>query len=179
MKRIMIIGSGGAGKSTLARQLGEILQLPVYHLDLYYWKPGWNPTPNDEWGLFQENLVNEERWIIDGNYGRTFDIRMKRAHVIILLDLSRWITVYRVIKRRIMYHGKTRPDLNEDCPESLDFEFIKWVWNFRKTRIPGIIQKLNIYKDKKIIILKSPKEARVFLDQVKTLGWGYFSYKIN
>ena len=161
----MIIGSGGAGKSTLARQLGEALQLPVHHLDAYYWRPGWDPTPNEEWELFQENLVREESWIIDGNYGRTLDIRMKRADVIILLDFSRWITVYRVIKRRIMYHGKTRPDLNEDCPESLDFEFIKWVWNFRKTRIPGIIQKLRKYNDKKIIILKSPKEVRTFVDR--------------
>lgn len=174
MKRIMIIGSGGAGKSTLARQLGEALQLPVHHLDAYYWKPGWTPTPNEEWDLFQENLVQEERWIIDGNYGRTLDIRMKRADVIILLDFSRWITVYRVIKRRIMYHGKTRPDLNEECPESLDFEFIKWVWNFRKTRIPGIIGKLRKYSDKKIIVLKSPKEVRFLLDQVGTLDVSCF-----
>ncbi|OUS76099.1 AAA family ATPase [Paenibacillus sp. MY03] len=174
MKRIMIIGSGGAGKSTLARQLGELLQLPVHHLDAYYWKAGWNPTPNEQWDSFQEKLVLEEYWIIDGNYGRSLDIRIKQADVIILLDFSRLITIYRVIKRRIMYHGKTRPDLNEDCPESLDFEFIKWVWNFRKTRIPSIIQKLRDYSHKHIIVLKSPKEVKIFLAQVKTLGAGIF-----
>ncbi|MCC3374254.1 DNA topology modulation protein [Cohnella sp. REN36] len=174
MKRIMIIGSGGAGKSTLARQLGEALRLPVHHLDAYFWKPGWNPTPNEEWDSFQENLVQEENWIIDGNYGRTLDIRMKQADVIILLDFSRWVTVYRVIKRRIMYHGKTRPDLNEECPESLDFEFIKWVWNFRKTRIPAIIEKLRKYSDKNVMILKSPREAQHLLDRVRALGVEYF-----
>ncbi|MCI3918977.1 DNA topology modulation protein [Paenibacillus sp. TRM 82003] len=175
MKRIMIIGSGGAGKSTLASQLADILDIPVHHLDAYYWKPGWTPSPNDEWDQFQETLVQEESWIIDGNYGRTHDIRMRRADVIILLDFSKCVTVYRVLKRRIIYHGKTRPDLNENCPESLDFEFIKWVWNFKKTRIPGIMEKLKEYQDKKIIILKSPKNVRQLLEKVKTMGEGYFS----
>jgi len=174
MKRIMIIGSGGAGKSTFARQLGEILNLPVHHLDAYYWKPGWVPTPNNEWDNFQESLVQEKSWIIDGNYGRTHDIRMKQADVIILLDFSRWITVYRVIKRRIMYHGKTRPDLNENCPESFDLEFIKWVWSFKKTRIPGIMEKLMEYQNKKIMVLKSPKQVRRLLDKVREIGESYF-----
>jgi adenylate kinase family enzyme len=174
MKRIMIIGSGGAGKSTLSRQLGDILNVPVYHLDAYFWKPGWVPTPYDEWDDFQQKLVLEESWIIDGNYGRTFDIRMKQADVIILLDFSRWITTYRVIKRRIIYHGKTRPDLNEACPESLDFEFIKWVWNFKKTKISGIMEKLTEYQDKKIIVLKSQKHVEKLIQKIKTIGVSYF-----
>lgn len=170
MKRVMIIGSGGAGKSTFARRLGEELNLPVYHLDAYYWKPGWIPASNEEWDAFQQSLVQKEAWIIDGNYGRTFDIRMKRADVIILLDFSRWVTLYRVIKRRIMYHGKTRPDLHKDCPERLDLEFIKWVWSFRRIKIPGIMEKLREHKDKKIIILKSPNEAKKLLDGLKIRG---------
>lgn len=174
MKRMMIIGCGGSGKSTLARQLGQILQLPVRHLDYYYWKPGWVPTPAEEWDPFQEKLVQEEQWIIDGNYNRTLDIRMRRADVIILLDYSRWLTVYRVIKRRIMYHGKTRPDLNEQCPESLDLEFVKWAWNFKKTRIPGILEKFKTYPDKKIIILKAPKEAKQLLEQAQAKGMKCF-----
>lgn len=167
MKRIMIIGSGGAGKSTLAKQLGEEFDLPVYHLDAYYWKPGWKPTSAEEWSSFQETLVQKESWIIDGNYGKTLDARLERAEVIILLDFSRWITVYRVLKRRIMYHGKTRPDLNKDCPESLDLEFMKWIWTFRKTRIPGIMEKLRKHEEKKIIILKSPREVRKIVGLIK------------
>jgi len=174
MKRIMIIGSGGSGKSTLANQLGRILEIPIHHLDFYFWKPGWIPTSDDEWDKFQENLIQKESWIIDGNYGRTLDIRMKRAEVIILLDFSRWITVYRVIKRRIKYHGKTRPDLNENCPESLNFEFIKWIWNFRKKKIPGIMEMIKKYQVRKIIILKSPKQLKQLLGKVKTMGEGYF-----
>ncbi|MBU5672081.1 DNA topology modulation protein [Paenibacillus brevis] len=169
MSRIMIIGSGGAGKSTLARQLGEILEWPVYHLDTYYWQPGWVPTPNEEWDLFLEELVQEEKWIMDGNYGRTLDIRLKQANIIILLDFSKWITVYRVLKRRVMYQGKSRPDMNAGCPESLDLDFVKWVWNFRKTKLPGIMEKIQQYEDKKVIILKSPKEVGRFLTQAGEL----------
>lgn len=174
MNRMMIIGCAGSGKSTLAKQLGQILQLPVCHLDYYYWKPGWVPTPPEEWDSFQETLVQEEQWIIDGNYNRTLEIRMRRADVIILLDYSRWITVYRVLKRRVMYHGKTRPDLNEQCPESLDWEFMQWIWTFKKTKVPQILEKLNMYSDKKIIILKAPKETKEFLEQVKAKGMGSF-----
>lgn len=167
MTKIAIIGSAGAGKSTLSRQLGDILECPVYHLDTYYWKPGWIPTPNEEWDSFMGNLVKEERWIMDGNYGRTLDIRLKQADTIILLDLPKWITIYRVLKRRIMYHGKIRPDMNPGCPESLDFEFIKWVWNFRRKNLPGIMAKIQQYEDKQVIILKSRKAVGSFLAQAE------------
>ncbi|MDF2939020.1 MAG: topology modulation protein [Paenibacillaceae bacterium] len=167
MQRIILIGSGGSGKSTLAQQLEKELSLPLYHLDAYYWKPGWTQTPNEEWDAFLEELVQKEAWILDGNYSRTLEIRMKRADTIILLDYSRWITVYRVIKRRIMYRGKTRPDLNKDCPESLDLQFLKWVWSFRKTRIPGIMKQLAKHPNKNLVILKSPKETKQFLQRIK------------
>jgi adenylate kinase family enzyme len=168
MKKIVIIGSGGSGKSTFSRKLGEVTQLPVYHLDALYWKPGWIPTPNDEWDHLQKELIKKNEWIIDGNYGRTLDIRMSEADTIIFFDLSRWVTTYRIIKRRVMYHGRTRPDLTEGCPERLDFKFIKWVWNFRRDKRPGIIEKLKRHsKNKQIIIFKSTSDARLIMDQIK------------
>ncbi|MFC3746117.1 DNA topology modulation protein [Paenibacillus sp. GCM10012306] len=171
--KIMIIGSNGSGKSTFSRELGEILQLPVYHLDLYFWKPGWVQTPNEEWVDLIKGLVEREEWIIDGYYGRTLDIRMQAADVIVLFDLSPWITTYRVIKRRIQYHGKSRPDLNEACPESIDWEFIKYGWNFRKERLPGIMDKLQNYSDQtQIIIIKTPKEAVQVLNEFRSKGRG-------
>ncbi|OBZ18531.1 AAA family ATPase [Bacillus sp. FJAT-27264] len=166
--KIMIIGSNGSGKSTFSRELGEILQLPVYHLDLYFWKPGWIQIPNEEWVDLIKDLVEREEWIIDGYYGRTLDIRMQAADVIVLFDLSPWITTYRVIKRRIQYHGKSRPDLNEECPESIDWQFIKYGWNFRRDRLPGIMDKLRNYSDQtRIIIIKTPKEAVRVLNEFK------------
>ncbi|MFF2014604.1 DNA topology modulation protein [Paenibacillus sp. NPDC058177] len=171
--KIMIIGSNGSGKSTFSRELGEILQLPVYHLDLYFWKPGWVQIPNEEWVDLIKGLVEREEWIIDGYYGRTLDIRMQAADVIVLFDLSPWITTYRVIKRRIQYHGKSRPDLNEECPESIDWQFIKYGWNFRRDRLPGIMNKLQNYSDQtRIIIIKTPKEAVKVLDEFRSKGRG-------
>lgn len=165
--KIMIIGSVGSGKSTFARKLGEILHLPVYHLDFYFWKPGWIETPRNEWEEFHNQLVAKERWIIDGHYGRTLDIRMQAADVIILFDLSPLITTYRVIKRRLQYHGKTRPDLNEGCPESIDWQFIMYGWNFRRDKRPGIMEKLKQHsKDKQIILIRTPKEAKLLLRDI-------------
>ena len=165
MKKIILIGSGGAGKSTLAKRLGEILNISVYHLDQYFWKPGWVPTPNDEWDKFLEELVRKEQWIIDGNFGRTLDIRLKEADTVIFLDMPRYITIYRIIKRRIMYHRKTRPDMNEGCNEKLDLEFIQWVWNFNRDKRADILKKIKIFSsnNKEIIILKRPAEVKKFL----------------
>lgn len=143
------------------------MKLPVYHLDALYWRPGWIPTPKDEWDLLQQELIRRDEWIIDGNYGRTLDIRMSEADMIIFFDLSRWITTYRIMKRRIMYHGRSRPDLKEGCPERLDFKFVKWVWNFNRDSRPGIIEKLNKYAhNKKIIVLRTSSEVNAFMDDI-------------
>ncbi|WP_306795338.1 AAA family ATPase [Cohnella sp. GbtcB17] len=101
MNRILIIGSAGSGKSTLSQRISEELKLPVIHLDKYYWKPNWVPTPNEEWDNFVIEATNQEQWIMDGNYTRTLDLRLKRADTVIFLDLSRWLCLYRIIKRRI------------------------------------------------------------------------------
>ncbi|MGZ9583716.1 DNA topology modulation protein [Paenibacillus marinisediminis] len=168
MKKVMIIGPGGSGKSTFARRLGEITHLPVHHLDAYNWKPGWIPMPKDEWDAFQKRLVEEDEWIIDGNYGRTLDIRMARADTIIFFDLPRYISVFRACKRRIQYHGKTRPDLNEGCPERLSFEFIKWIWNYKKEKRPEILNKLEPYSDtKNVIIFRTLKDVNLFLENIQ------------
>ena len=101
MKKIILIGSGGSGKSTLASQLGEKLKIKVYHLDALFWKPNWVGVPKDEQRKVQNDLVKEEKWIIDGNYGGTMDIRINAADTIIFLDFPRIICVFRAFKRII------------------------------------------------------------------------------
>ena len=125
MKRIILIGSGGSGKSTLARQLGDKLKLNVYHLDALFWKPNWVGVPKNEQIEVQNELVEKEEWIIDGNYGGTIDIRLKSADTIIFLDVHRTICVYRAFKRMLQYRNKTRPDMGAGCKERLDFGFLK------------------------------------------------------
>src|SRR5690242_17455985 len=95
MKKIILIGSGGSGKSTLARQLGNKLNIKVHHLDALFWKPNWEGVPREEQIAVQNNLIKDEKWIIDGNYGGTMDIRLNAADTIIFLDIHRTICIYR------------------------------------------------------------------------------------
>jgi adenylate kinase family enzyme len=76
MKRVLVIGCGGAGKSTFAARLGTKVGLPVVHLDALYWRPGWQKTPEAEWQEVVEGLVRREAWVMDGNYGGTMDLRV-------------------------------------------------------------------------------------------------------
>ncbi|AST91271.1 topology modulation protein [Sutcliffiella cohnii] len=168
MKKIIIIGSGGAGKSTLAKHLGEKLGIKVFHLDALLWKPNWVGVPREEQIQVQNELVKNEQWIIDGNYGATMDIRLQAADTIILLDYHRTICVYRAFKRMVKYRKKTRPDMGEGCEERIDFSFIKWIWNYPKTKRPEVINKLKqLSKEKNVIVLKTPRETRKFLQTLK------------
>ncbi len=171
MERIALIGSGGSGKSTLARQLGEILKIDVYHLDSFFWKPNWVSISREELASIQMDLVKKEKWIIDGHFSGTMDIRLKAADTIIFLDFPRTICVYRVFKRMVKYRNQTRPDMGEGCEEKLDIEFLKWLWEFPKTKRPGILKKLEqLPKTKNFIILKSPREVKRFLEKIDDLS---------
>jgi adenylate kinase family enzyme len=168
MKKVVLIGSGGSGKSTVARRLGKKLNINVYHLDVLFWKPNWVGVPKEEQRTVQSDLVKGEEWIIDGNYGGTMEIRLNAADTIIFLDIHRAICIYRALKRMIQYRNKTRPDMGEGCEERFDFQFFKWIWEYPKTKRPEILKKLEqLSNDKQVIILKSPKEVHQFLKKVQ------------
>ncbi len=167
MNKIVLIGSGGSGKSTLAKKIGEKLNIEVWHLDSLLWKPNWTPTTKEEQKEVQIELVNKEKWVIDGNYNSTLDIRLAAADSVIFLDISRVICVYRVFKRMIKYRNNTRPDMKEGCNEKLDFKFLRWVWDYPKTKKPNVLAKLErLSEEKNIIVLTSPKEVENFLDSI-------------
>jgi adenylate kinase family enzyme len=165
MNRVLVLGSPGSGKSTLSQKLNRILNLPVIHLDKYFWKPNWVSTPNEEWDQIVVEFTNKDQWIIDGNYSRTIDNRINRADLIVFLDMPVLLCIYRVIKRRIIYHKKTRPDLNEECPEKLDWDFFKWVWNYRKRSRMRTITKLEQAQKegRQVIILKTRRQVNEFI----------------
>lgn len=173
LNRIMIMGCSGSGKSILSTRLSEILSLPVIHLDKHYWRPDWVSTPDEDWHKIVQELTMEDKWIIDGNYSGTMDIRVKRADLIIYLDMPRWLCLYRVIKRRIMYNKKTRPDMHEGCPEKIDLEFLQWVWNFRSKNRKNIIEKLEqVKKEKEIIIVNRPKQVDAIISTLERNNHG-------
>lgn len=161
MNKIVIIGSGGSGKSTLSMLLGKKLSLPVYHLDSLYWRPGWQRMETTQWETLQKELCNKTHWIIDGNYQSTLDIRIEACDTIIFLDVNRFKCIYRAIKRTLT--NENRPDMGKGCNERIDLAFIKFLWNYPKKSRPIIIDKLNtVAKDKDIIIARSAKQALLF-----------------
>ncbi|PEQ04441.1 DNA topology modulation protein [Bacillus toyonensis] len=164
MKKIILIGSGGSGKSTLAKQLGNKLNIKVHHLDALFWKANWEGVPREEQRKVQKNLIKEEKWIIDGNYGGTMDLRLNAADTIIFLDIHRTICVYRAFKRIVQYRNKIRPDMGAGCEERLDLQFFKWIWEYPNKKKPAILKRLDqLSKGKEVIILKSPNEVKRFL----------------
>jgi len=168
MHRVSIIGSGGAGKSTLARQLGEITGLPVIHLDRLFWKPGWTETPKDVWRHTIEDLVKGDEWIIDGNFGGTMEIRLAASDTVVFLDFPRVLCTFRAIKRAVNFRNRTRPDMGPGCNEKFDLEFLRWVWQFPKLTAPRIEKRLsNLGSRVRVVRLRSPKEVGRFLREVR------------
>ena len=164
MRRILIIGPGGAGKSTLARKMGARLGLEVFHLDRLYWRPGWVETPKDEWLKLVEGLTARDSWIIDGNYSGTLDLRLARCDTVIFLDLPRPVCLWRVLKRRLAYRAVARPDMAEGCPEELRLKFALWVWDYQRRSRPKVLARLAAPGDgKQIIRLRSRREVERFL----------------
>lgn len=167
MRKVLVIGPGGAGKSTLASQLGELLNIEVLHLDKLYWHPGWIETPKDEWLVTVEELVRRDSWVMDGNYSGTLDVRYKACDTIIFLDISRTICLWRVLKRAIMYRRNSRPDMADGCPERLTLEFILWIWNYPRRTRPKIVRMLESHPaEKKIVWLRSQSDVETFLSRL-------------
>jgi adenylate kinase family enzyme len=164
MRKIVVIGSGGSGKSTFARRLGASLELEVIHLDSIYWSAGWVEMPKPEWRKTVEELLKGNAWIMDGNYSGTLETRLEACDTVIFLDLSRVVCIWRLLKRAVLYRNERRPDMAAGCPERLNWEFIKWVWEYRTRSRPKIVKLLEA-TSKQVIWLRSPEEVERFLDK--------------
>ena len=167
MERILIIGCGGAGKSTLARQLGEKTGLPVVHLDQLFWHPGWVESTKDEIDTKILEELGKPRWIMDGNYNRTLPLRLEKCDTVIYLDFSRFACLFGVLKRVLTTYGTVRPDMAEGCPERFDLDFLKWVWNFNKSKREKYYRLLNEAEDIEKIVLKNRRMVKRFLKSLE------------
>lgn len=164
MRRVLVIGSGGAGKSTLAAHLGGRLGLPVVHLDALYWRPGWVPAPAPAWHETVARLVAQDAWVLDGNYGGTLDLRLAACDAVVFLDLPRLVCLAGVLRRRVRFAGRPRPDAAPGCPEQLTWEFVRWVWEYPRTRRPGILRRLAaLPPDRRVVRLRSRAAVGRFL----------------
>lgn len=166
-KRIVIIGNGGAGKSTFARQLAAITDLPVIHLDRHFWRPGWERTPTDEWNAMVQKLAAGHEWIIDGNYTHSLPLRIRRCDAIVFFDFPRLSCLSGVIRRRFSGRSEPRPDAAPGCPERLDLGFLKWVWSYNDKQRPGVLAAIRAAPlDVESITLHDRAEVRMLLRDV-------------
>lgn len=165
--KIAILGNCGSGKTTLGVELSNILKLPLYHLDQYYYKPNWEKAPSKEYQEVHNKLCNEPKWIIDGTGASTLAYRLQKADCIIFLDIPRSICLLRVLKRLIFNWGRVRFSSAPGCKERFNLDFFRWVWNFdkRKASFFEVIEKL---EDKKVYIIKSAQEKEKLLKQFES-----------
>lgn len=163
MKRILVIGCPGSGKTRLAKLLGEKQDLPVVHLDQLWWTGEWENVTREEFDRKLEKVLAGEQWIIDGNFSRTMPQRLQRCDTIIYLDYSRWQCLAGMTQRVLCNYGKHRPDMGGHCPERFDPEFIRFIWNFNKNNRNMIYTWIAQAKHAKTVVLKNRKEARDFL----------------
>jgi len=162
MQRILVIGSPGAGKSTLATELARRTGLPLIHLDREQWRSGWVETPKDEWHRKVVELAARDRWIMDGNYGGTLAQRLERADTVVDLEFPAWRCVWRILKRVTQSRGRVRPDMAEGCPEQFNLGFLVYAATFPFSARKRTLAKLERFGGR-LIRLRSPAEVRRFL----------------
>lgn len=158
-RRVAVIGSGGAGKSTLARRLAEELELPVVHLDSLFWGPDWAEMPQEEWRSRQEAIARSTSWIIDGTHAPTLDVRLRAADAVVMLDLNRVLCTWRIVKRRFVYRHKGRADRAPNCREHLDWKFVRWVWTYPTRGRPVALAAIARYAPKADVVRVTSRRA--------------------
>lgn len=168
-RRVVVTGMAGAGKSTFSRALSAATGLPVVHLDVHFWKPGWKEPSEDEWRETQRELLRGDQWIVDGNYHATLDLRLERADTVVFLDTPWWVCSGRALLRGV----RKRPadfQLPDGCHEStlrrLREEWsLAWrIWRVRRSERElelGILSRQGDHVA--MYVLRSKRAARDFL----------------
>lgn len=164
----MIIGQPGAGKSTMARAIGEIAHLPVFHMDHVNWMPGWRARDADAKAAMVAEIHALDRWVFEGGHSRSWPDRLARADTLIWLDLPVATRAARILRRWVDNRGRTRADLPDDCPERLDPEFLRYVW---ATRRSGWARAADLYArarpGQRTVHLRSGRAARGWLHALR------------
>jgi adenylate kinase family enzyme len=178
--KIAIIGNPGSGKSTLSLKLHKMLEIPLYHLDQYFWKPDWQEPDRNEFEKIHNKLCDQESWIIEGVATRFFEYRIQKADVVIFLDTPTYLCLYRIFKRAFTHYGKVYFSSAQGCPErGPDFKFLQFIWHFNRAKKPHIEALMQKYANqKKMFIIKNVAELHEFLNTELKKCSGESSYTI-
>jgi adenylate kinase family enzyme len=167
-RRVVVTGMAGSGKSSFSRSLAAKTGLPVIHLDVQFWKPGWIAPSENEWREKQRGLLAGDAWIVDGNYHETLDLRLERADTIVFLD-THWL----VCAERAFRRGLRKPvgEMPEGCDDSA-WRRLRDEWriavhiclnrNSEPKREHDIISQHGQHAA--LHVLRSKREAKEFLD---------------
>ncbi len=173
MRRVLVIGGCGSGKTRFAKRAAARFDLPLTHLDALYWTGNWETV---ERAVFDERLAAAlagDRWIIDGNYSRTMPLRMERADTVFWFDLSRVMCLFGFLERFFKNYGRSRDDMGGDCRERLDLEKLRFfhttLWQNRKLR-PRIRALLREHPGVNTVIFRSRREADRWLEACEREG---------
>lgn len=168
-RRVVVLGGSGAGKSTLAGQFGRLLGLPVFHLDLHYWQPGWQRMPDDEFDENVKEMALRQYWVIEGNYKNTLFERMQRADLVVVFDLPLHRRLYGALSRWWRNRGK---DIFPGCPNKLTTGLFKAVWRYRRKGGDHHVimqHKKYIKANTPLLMLKSYDDVATLLAHIDTL----------
>jgi adenylate kinase family enzyme len=166
MRRIIVVGCQGSGKTSLSLALGRTLGLPVVHLDVLYWRPGWQASDTSSFRGRVAEAIAGDGWIVDGSFsGLAFDLTLARAEKLIVIERPRWLCLWRVLWRSAFQRRGTRTDLPEGCPEQFDFDLLKQVWRYNVDRRPRIEEeRLRYGADVPVVRLGSDREIAAFVE---------------
>jgi adenylate kinase family enzyme len=166
MTRVAVIGPGGAGKSRIARRLGEATGTRVVDLDRLFWKPGWRETPAEEWEAIQRRELTRDPWVVDGLHASTMHLWLDAADTIVFLDVPPLVATWRVSRRRLARDGEAAPpDGCEPAPAYRALvKFLLYQWEYRTRIRPEILRILERRGgEAEIAVLRTPEEVDSFL----------------
>ncbi len=161
VNRVLVIGCSGGGKTTLSVQLANRLSLEYISIDRdVRWLPNWTERDKRQQRKMITEMVNRDRWLMDGSGASTFDLRLPRTDLILWVRVTRYTALKGLTLRVIRNLGSVRPEMAEGCPEKLpDLEFLSYIWNFEKKHTPIFIEIIDKHgSDIPIAVLQSHAE---------------------
>lgn len=173
MKRIAVTGPAGAGKSRLARNLGDAFEIEVLHLDSLFWKPGWVPTPTAEWEAMQRRELARDSWIVDAQYDDMIPDWLDAADAVVFVDASPLRCLWRASRRRLDgNHGPHVPAGSE--PAAVHHALAKFArlqWHYRRTVRPNLVADLSRRQSRqRVVVIRTGGEGRRFMAHLPHSG---------
>ena len=167
-RRILVLGSSGAGKSHLSRDLAEILGIDAIHLDEHFWQSDGQPCGDCEWREIVKELAARESWIMDGTYERSLDLRMPRAEAIILLECPSELCLERVLRRESEAPKPLRHDRSSESPHQIDPHHVQYVLQYDSVTRPVVLECIERYgRGKTVAVVQAPEGVGPFLSALR------------